>query len=82
MFLGQLFANNTKNDPIILFVRDSSFVALLILRHIFLSYKTIDRSLKTAPLVAFPVNSYCWSKSAEHDVTLMSFTTHSKLPES
>ena len=39
-----------------------------------MSYKTIDRSLKTAPLVTFPVNPYCWSKSAEHDVTLTSLT--------
>ena len=44
-------------------------------------YKTIDRSLKTVPLVAFPVNPYCWSKSTEHDVTLTSFMTDSKWPQ-
>ena len=45
-------------------IRDSSFVAILILRlyktiHRFLDrffYKTIDRSLKIKPLVVFPVN--------------------------
>ena len=45
-------------------------------------YKTIDRSFKIVPLVAFPVNPYCWSKSAEHDVTLTSFMTYSKWPPS
>ena len=44
-------------------------------------YKTIDRILKIVPLVAFPVNSYCWSKSAEHDVTLTSFMTDSTCVE-
>ena len=28
--------------------------------------------------MAFPVNPYCWSKSAEHDVTLTTLTTDSK----
>ena len=32
------------------------------------------RGLKTAPLVAFPVNPFCSSKSAKHDVTLTSLT--------
>ena len=39
-----------------------------------MTYKTIDRSFKTAPVVAIPVNPYFWSKSAEHDVTLTSLT--------
>ena len=51
-------------------IRDSSFVALLILSH---SYKTIDQSFKTAPAVVIPVNPYFWSKSAENDVTISSF---------
>ena len=54
----------------ILKIRDSSFVALLILR---LSYKKTDCSFKTAPVAAIPVNPYFRSKSAEHDVTLTSF---------
>ena len=36
-------------------------------------YQTIDRSLKTAAVAAFPVNSYFRQKSAEHDATLTSF---------
>ena len=65
-------------------IRDSSVVALLILRHILIVYEylTIDHSLKTMPLVAFPVNPYCWSKSAEHHVTLTSLMTDSKWPPS
>ena len=37
--------------------------------------KSIDRSLKTAPVAVIPVNPFCWSKEAEHDVTLTSLTT-------
>ena len=51
-------------------IRDSSFVAPLILRHFI---KTIDCSFKTSPVAAIPVNPYFRSKSAEHDVTLTSF---------
>ena len=40
----------------ILKIRDSSFVALLILRHFI---KSIDRSFKTAPVTAIPVNPFC-----------------------
>ena len=29
---------------------------------------------KTAPVAAIPVNPFCWSKSAKHDVTLTSLT--------
>ena len=36
--------------------------------------KSIDRSLKTAPMVAIPVNPFCWLKPAKHDVTLTSLT--------
>ena len=39
-----------------------------------ISYKSIDRSLKSAPVVAIPVNPFCWSKSAKHDATLTSLT--------
>ena len=38
-----------------------------------MSYKTIDRSLKTTFVGAFPVNSYFRSKSVQHDVILTSF---------
>ena len=38
------------------------------------SYKSIDRSPKTAPVAAIPVNPFRWSKSANHDVTLTSLT--------
>ena len=31
-------------------------------------------ALKTAPVAAIPVNPFCWSKSAKHDVTLTSLT--------
>ena len=43
----------------ILRIRDSSF---------------IDRSLTTASVAVIPANPYFCSKSAENDVTLMSFT--------
>ena len=36
-------------------------------------YKTIDRSFKYAPVASIPVNTYFWSKLAEHDITLTSF---------
>ena len=36
--------------------------------------KNIDDSSKTVPVTAFPANPYFRSKSAEHDVTLTSFT--------
>ena len=52
-------------------IRDSSFVALLIMRHFI--FKSIDRSFKTAPVAVIPVNPYFGSKSVEHDVTLTSF---------
>ena len=39
-----------------------------------ISYKSIDRSFKTALVAAIPVNQFCWSKSAKHDVTLTSLT--------
>ena len=58
----------------ILKIRNSSFVTLLILRHFIYLPKSIDRSLKTAPVAAIPVNPFCWSKSAKHDVTLTSLT--------
>ena len=34
----------------------------------------MDCSLNTAPVAAIPVNPFCWSKSAKHDVTLTSLT--------
>ena len=34
----------------------------------------IRDSLKTAPVAAIPVNPFCWSKSAKHDVTMTSLT--------
>ena len=37
-------------------------------------YKPIDRSSKTAPVAAIPVNPYFSSNSAEYDVTLTSPT--------
>ena len=37
-------------------------------------YKSIHRSLKIAPVAMISVNPFCWSKSAEHDVTLTSLT--------
>ena len=52
-------------------IRDSSFIAHLILRHGI--YKTIDRSFKIVPVVVFPVSSCFWSTLAEHDVTFKSF---------
>ena len=45
----------------------------------------MDRSLTTAPVAAFPVNSNFRSKSVEHDVTLTSFMadlSYSRLPNS
>ena len=52
-------------------IRDNSFVALLIN---VMSHETVDRSFKTAPVAAIPVNPYFWSKSVEYDVTLTSLT--------
>ena len=80
LFWGNCFVKENKLDIVfdfflkmfkILKIRDSSFIALLIL---VISYKSIDRSLKTAPVAANPVNPFCWSKSAKHDVTLTSLT--------
>ena len=56
-------------------IRDSSFAAL---QFYIISFKSIDRSFKTAPVAVIPVNPYFWSKhdvtlTAEHDVTLTSF---------
>ena len=39
-----------------------------------MSYKTIDRNFKTAPVAVIPVNPYFWPNSAEHDVALTSLT--------
>ena len=57
----------------ILKIRDSIFFWVI-------SYQSIDRSLKTAPVAAIPVNPFCLSKSAKHDVTLTSLTADLLLP--
>ena len=36
--------------------------------------KTSNRSHKTAPVAAIPVNPFRWSNSAKHDVTMTSLT--------
>ena len=50
-------------------IRNGIFAALRIL---YMSYKTIERSLKTAPVAAILVSPYVWSNSAENDVTMTS----------
>ena len=63
--LGETVSKRNKMDIFwkffeifkILKIRDSSFVALLILRQFI---KSIDRSLKTAPVAAIPVNPFRW----------------------
>ena len=39
-----------------------------------MSYQSIARSLKTAPVAVIPESPFCCLKSAEHDVTLTSLT--------
>ena len=77
LILGENVSKRKKVDIFLNFFRyfkffenqRYSFIALLIIRH-----KSIDRSLKTAPVAAIPVNLFCWSKSAKHNVTLTSLT--------
>ena len=52
----------------ILKIRDSSFVALLMSTSFPISQLIV--ALKLHQLAAIPVNPFCWSKSAKHDVTL------------
>ena len=52
-------------------LRDSGFAAILILR-----YVRYDNwaYLKNCARGCIPLNPFCWSKSAEHEITLASFT--------
>ena len=55
--------------------RSNNFFRDLELRYTFLGQIFAkNRTFKTAPVAAIPVNPFCWSKSAKHDVTLTSLT--------